>query len=154
MGNTAPARTGVRAGSVARRASPALIAALVLGVAACGAQQEQRSAQNLCARYHELVARADAVTALDPRTTKADAIQARADTALVKLDELQAISEGRYDTLISSLRAAVNDVKQSAVTAGESVAAVSQERQDALQSLSESLGPLKQRLDVQCGASG
>jgi hypothetical protein len=128
-----------------------MVAALP-GIASCG-QQEQRSAQNLCARYQELVAQADAVRALPPRTTTSDTIRARADAALVKLDQLQAVSEGRYDTLISTLRAAINDVKQSAVKAGESVSAAGQQRQDTLQGLSESLGPLKQRLDVQCNTA-
>jgi hypothetical protein len=76
--------------------------AAVLGTAACG-QAEQRSAQNLCVRYQQLLARTDAVRSLDPRTTAADTIRTRADVALVKLDELQAVSEGQFDTLISSL---------------------------------------------------
>ena len=124
----------------------ALMVAALPGIASCG-QQEQRSAQNLCARYQELVAQADAVRALPPRTTTSDTIRARADAALVKLDQLQAVSEGRYDTLISTLRAAINDVKQSAANAGATAA---QARAETLQQVAESVAPLKQRLDVQC----
>ena len=121
-------------------------------LSACG-QQEQRSAQNLCARYHQLVTQADQLRALDPAQAKADAVQARADAALVKLDQLQAVSEGRYDTLISALRSAINDVRQSAVDNSEALAVTSNERQDTLKSLAESLAPLKARLDVQCPAT-
>jgi hypothetical protein len=153
MDKTAPGRRGVRARPGGRLPSRALIAALVLGVAACGAQQEQRSAQNLCARYQQLVARSSELQSLDPRSTTADAIQKRADTALATLDQLQAVSEGRYDALISSLRAAVNDVRHSAVEVGETVTTSAQQRQAALKDVAESLAPLKQRLDVECSTT-
>ena len=119
---------------------------------ACG-QLEQRSAQNLCARYHQLVTQADQLRALEPGQAKADAVQARADAALAKLDQLQAVSEGRYDTLISALRSTINDVRQSAVDKSEALATTRNELQDTLQNLSESLAPLKTRLDVQCPAT-
>jgi hypothetical protein len=64
------------------------------------------------------------------------------------LDELQAVSEGRYDTLISTLRTAITDLKQSAANAG---AAAAQARSDGLQEVAESVAPLQQRLDAQCG---
>jgi len=96
----------------------------------------------------------DALKSVDVGTSSADAIQARADAALVKLDQLQAVSEGQYDTLISTLRSAINDVKQSAVDAGDSFAAARQERQVAVQHLAQNLGPLKQRLDEQCSPRG
>jgi hypothetical protein len=132
----------------------ALLVVMLPGIAACGAQQEQRSAQNLCARYQQLSARMDALRSVDVGTTSADAVRARADAALEKLDQLQAVSEGQYDTLISTLRSAVNDIKQSAVNAGDAFAAARQERQDAVQRLAQNLGPLKQRLDEQCSPAG
>jgi hypothetical protein len=137
---------------------PVLVAALMIvmlpGIAACAGQQEQRSAQNLCARYQQLGASLDALKSLDVGTTGADAVHARADAALVKLDQLQAVSEGQYDTLISSLRSAINDVKQSAVEAGDAFAAARHEREVAVQRLAQNLGPLKQRLDEQCTPAG
>ena len=75
-----------------------------------------------------------------PTDHRADHPGARRRGALVKLDRLQAVSEGRYDTLISALRAAINDVKQSAVKASDSATAAGQQRQDTLQRLSEELG--------------
>jgi hypothetical protein len=76
------------------------------------------------------------------------------DAALGKLDQLQAVSEGQYDTLISTVRSAMNDIKQSAVDAGDAFAAARQERQDAVQRLAQNLGPMKQRLDQQCSPAG
>ena len=147
MDGTAPSRTPVRRRSTRRLLSAGLMAALVLGVAGCGGQQEQRSAQNLCGRYQALVASVDQVKAASTGTPTADAIRRRAEVALSRLDELQAVSEGRFDTLISTLRAAINDVKQSAANAGATAA---QARAETLQQVAESVAPLKQRLDVQC----
>lgn len=47
-------------------------------------QQEQRSAQNLGARYQQLGTRMNALRSLDVGSTSADAVQARADAALVR----------------------------------------------------------------------
>ena len=77
-------------------------------------------------------------------------VRRRAEVALTRLDELQAASEGRYDTLISTLRSAITDLKQSAANAG---AAAAQARSQTLQQVTESVAPLKERLDVQCGSA-
>jgi hypothetical protein len=119
-----------------------------VGVAACGGQQEQRSALNLCLRYQQLVASVDDVKTASTSTPTADAVRRRAEVALNRLDELQAVSEGRYDTLISTLRTAITDLKQSAANAG---AAAAQARSDGLQEVAESVAPLQQRLDAPCG---
>lgn len=128
----------------------ALVVVTAVGVSACGGQQEQRSALNLCARYQQLAASVDEVKAASAGTPTADAVRRRAEVALSRLDELQAVSEGRYDTLISTLRTAINDLKQSAANAG---AAAAQARSEALQELTESVAPLKERLEVQCGSA-
>lgn len=130
--------------------STTLALATAAGVSACGGQQEQRSALNLCARYQQLVASVDEVRAASTGTPTADAVRRRAEVALSRLDELQAVSEGRYDTLISTLRTAIYDLKQSAANAG---AAAAQARAETLQELTESVAPLKERLDVQCGSA-
>src|SRR5690242_8410181 len=104
---------------------------------------------NLCARYQQLVASVDEVRAASTGTPTADAVRRRAEVALSRLDELQAVSEGRYDTLISTLRAAITDLKQSAANAGATAA---QARSEALEELTESVAPMKERLDIQCGS--
>src|SRR4029078_3852297 len=79
---TAPARTPVRRRSTRRLLSAGLMAALVLGVAGCGGQQEQRSAQNLCGRYQALVASVDEVKAAATGTPTEDGIPPTAAGAL------------------------------------------------------------------------
>jgi hypothetical protein len=138
--------------SAARIAQRVMLLLVLCAVSACG-QQEQRSAQNLCARYDQLVTQADQLRALEPGQAKADAIQARADAALARLDQLQAVSEGQFDTLISTLRSAITDVRQSVAGRSDALAATRNELQDALEGLTESLAPLKARLDVQCPAT-
>ncbi|WP_157557567.1 hypothetical protein [Intrasporangium oryzae] len=131
-----------------------LALALVPLAAGCGGQQQQRTAQNLCSQYKQLVAKADQVRSLDVRTATAEAIQSRADAALAKLDQLQAVTEGRYDTLISTLRTAITDVRQAAVEAGSGSTGTSNKQlQDTLQSLNEAFATLKQRLDTECTAA-
>lgn len=150
MGGTQVGMPTVR-GRVGRGLLGATLAlATAAGVSACGGQQEQRSALNLCARYQQLVASVDEVRAASTGTPTADAVRRRAEVALSRLDELQAVSEGRYDTLISTLRTAIYDLKQSAANAG---AAAAQARAETLQELTESVAPLKERLEVQCGSA-
>ena len=150
MDRTRPGRP-TPTGRVGRRlASAGLVLATASVIAACGGQQEQRDALDLCVRYQRLVANVDEVRATATGTPTADAVRRRAEIALTRLDELQAVSEGRYDTLISALRAAITDLKQSAANAG---AAAAQARSEALQELTEDVAPLKERLDVQCGSA-
>lgn len=128
----------------------ALAMALVPTVAACGGQQEQRAAQNLCTQYKELVAAGDELRAMDLRTAKADEVRGRIDTLIAELDQLQAVSEGRYDTLISALRSALIDVKESAVKAGDALDESRNQLQETLQPFKERIASLKERLDTQC----
>lgn len=144
------ARSGRRSG---RLLSAALVLALMPAVAACGGQQEQRSAQNLCTQYKELVAAGDELRAMDLRTAKAEEVRGRIDTLIAELDQLQAVSEGRYDTLISALRSALTDVKESAVTAGGSLEESRNQLQETLQPFKERIASLKERLDTLCSAT-
>ena len=111
--------------------------AVLPGIASSAGSRSYDPHRNLCARYQKVVAQAWTPSRRFDQHATADAIRARAEVALARLDELQAVSEGRYDTLISTLRAAINDVKQSAVKAG---AAAAQQRQDTLQRLAEERG--------------
>jgi hypothetical protein len=134
----------------AARALGAVALVVVLSVLAGCGQQEQRSAQNLCDRYGEVVAQADRVREPDLQQVTAEAVHEWADGVLARLDQFQAVSEGQYDTLISLVRTAINDVKQSAVDNGAAMAISSDALEDTRESLAERLAPLKARLDVQC----
>ena len=128
----------------------ALVLVSAVALAACGGQQEQRSASNLCTRYQQLVASVDDMKASVTGTPTADAVRRRAEVAQTRLDQLRAATDGQYDSLYSTLETAINDVKQAAANAGATAA---QARSDALKELSESVAPVKQRLDVQCNTT-
>jgi predicted negative regulator of RcsB-dependent stress response len=144
-------RRPTRPRKVARLAlSLGAVLLLLGGVAACG-EREQRSAQNLCPKYQQLVTRVDELRAGDQRNATAAEIQAKVDAANAQLDALQAASEGNLDSVISTLRTAVADIKQSAVESD--VAQTGKELKDTLKSLNEALVPLKTRLATQCPTS-
>ena len=149
MDRTKPGRPTLAGGVARRLVGAALVLVTAGGVTACGSQ-EQRNALDLCIRYQRLVASVDELRTASTSTPTADAVRRRAEVAQDRLDELQAVSEGRYDTLISTLRTAINDLKQSAANAG---AAAAQARSQTLQQVTESVAPLKERLDVQCGSA-
>ena len=132
-----------------RRALYAVLAiALVSGISACGEQQE-RAADNLCTRNQQLVAGIAQLKAIDQATATPAEIRARAGAVLTQLDALQAVSEGGYDSQISTLRSAIYDIQQSAVENG-AAAQPGKERRDTLKTLNESLTPLQARIAVQC----
>jgi hypothetical protein len=106
---------------------------------------------NLCIRYQQLVSSVNDMKASVTGTPTADAVRRRAEIAQTRLDELRAATDGQYDATISTLQTAINDLKQSAANAG---AAAAQARSDAVQALTQSLAPIKQRLEVQCGSTG
>src|SRR4051812_27862454 len=85
-------------------------AVLALGLSACG-QQDQRAASDICDGYQQLQTQADQLRSMDLRTAKASDIVARADRALGELDRLQAGAEGQYDTLFSTVRTAVTNIR-------------------------------------------
>ena len=53
----------------------------------------------------------DEMRALKPDGSKLDALSAKVDAALAKLDQFQAVTEGRYDSAISTLRANLDSFK-------------------------------------------
>ena len=52
-------------------------------------------------------------------TTEVDQIRGQVEAFQAALDRLQALSEGQFDQAISDLRAAANEVAQSAVSTGQ-----------------------------------
>lgn len=81
--------------------------------AACG----DTSGQDLCTQYDELVTAADELRAQDPLTAKADELRAEVEDFQAQLDQFQAVSEGRLDSAISTLRAEVDALRQAAADA-------------------------------------
>ena len=71
------------------------ISGLLVG---CG-EQETR---DFCTQYADVVAKADELESLDPETATVDEIRDQAEDFQAELDQLQAVSEGSLDSVISS----------------------------------------------------
>lgn len=98
-----------------RTLTTALVIASTLVVAGCGDVADR----DFCSSYDDVVAAAEDVRDLDVEQASAEELRDQVETFQSELDQLQAVSEGRLDTAISTLRTAVNDFVNSAVDAGE-----------------------------------
>ncbi len=122
------------------------IAAIPL-LAACGDTDDQ----NYCSQYDDLVTAADEFQEQDPLTAKVEDLRAASEEVEAELDQFQAVSEGRLDTAISTLRASVDAVRQAAVDAGsEAVETARPLLEDSLEDVAEAWAALKDIADVQC----
>jgi hypothetical protein len=127
-------------------AGAVLLAIQLLAACADTAELDQ------CSQYDELVGSVEELQALDLMTVKADQIRAQADAVEAELDELEAVSEGRLDTAISTFRATVVAILQVVledVDTGALEAARSQ-REQLEEDLAEDWSVLRERMDPVC----
>jgi ABC-type transporter Mla subunit MlaD len=128
---------------------------IVLGVSTvllvgCG-EAQVRAEHDLCAQYDQLVDRVDSLQTLDPVTVTVDELRVQVDDVQDQLDALQAVSEGRLDTLISTLRTAVHDFVVAAADAGEEALDTARPLlEDTLEDVGEAWATLQQVADVRC----
>ena len=95
-----------------------IVLAAVQPVAACAGDAADR---DLCTQYAELVTAVEEIQQQAPLTAKAEDQRQASEEVQAELDQLQAVSEGRLDNAISTLRANVDAVRQAAIAAGENV---------------------------------
>ncbi len=109
-------------------------------------------AQDLCSQYDQLAASVNKVLDEDPLSTKAAELRARSEEVSRQLDEFQAVSDGRFDNVLSAVRAEVAAVREAAVEAGsEAFDTARPQIKDSLENLSEAWAWVQDRADVQCG---
>jgi hemerythrin-like domain-containing protein len=116
-------------------------------VAACG----ETADQDLCGQFADLSSAGEALQQQDPLTAKADEMRSAAEEFEAELDQFQAVSEGRLDTAISTLRANVDAVRQAAVD--ERTEALETARpllEESLEDVSQSWAALQDLVAVQC----
>jgi len=110
--------------------------------------------QDLCGHYAALTAAVDNVRAVQPQSASIDDLRAKAETVQAQLNQLQAVSEGRFDTAISNLRAAVDGFRQAAVDAGDKARATAGPLlAESLGDVTEAYAALKKSLDTQCNVA-
>ncbi|TQM57963.1 hypothetical protein FBY41_3315 [Humibacillus xanthopallidus] len=111
------------------------------------------SAQNLCAKAKDLTAAVAQVQAVKPDGAALRQLSAKVDAALAKLDRLQAVTEGRYDTAISDLRAKLVTFKESVDSASNaSLETVAPQINSALTDLRGAVASLNEKIATQCPA--
>ena len=139
------------------RGATALLAAVLL--AGCGADP---AGQDLCARFADLQAAVDDLEAAPPiDTTNADAVQQQVDALRLQadkvrdtLDQIQRVSEGRLDTVISNARLSVDEMRESLIVARYDAAeTLGPKITEAQANLREAYAPVAAALDTQCSAS-
>jgi len=133
-----------------RRFAAAAAVAMSLVVAGCA---NTPAAQSLCSNAKNLTAAVDELRALKPDGTKLDQLTAKVDAALAKLDRFQAVTEGRYDAAISTLRANLTSFKEAVAAAGnDAFDAAAPQLTASLDELRSAYASLNQSLATQCPA--
>lgn len=135
----------------ARGAAAVLVALAYLGgTAGCGGPAPAE--QDPCTQFTDLAGAVDDLRQLDPSTASADELTSAAGEVQVQLDQLQAVSEQRYDAAVSLLRSTVSAVEQSAaVSAGVSPEQVAQQVDEAMAAVAQAWAPLGRSLETACG---
>jgi hypothetical protein len=110
--------------------------------------------QDLCANAKNLTSAVDEMRALKPDGSKLDALSAKVDAALARLDQFQAVSEGRFDTAVSTLRANLEGFKQTLAAAGnEALTTAAPQLTASLKDISTAYAALNESLATQCTAA-
>jgi hypothetical protein len=122
------------------------IAAIPL-LAACGDTAEM----DLCTQYADLVTAAEQLQQQDPMTATAEDLRAASREIEAELDQFQAVSEGRLDTAISTLRANVDAVRQAAIEeGGEALETARQLLEDVMDDVAQAWAVVQKLADAQC----
>ena len=153
MESRTPSRSPERRGALAPRArrlcgSFGAVLLLVPLLAGCG----ESSTRDLCTQYDGLTAAAEELRAVDPATADVEELQAAADDVSVALDQFQAVSEGRFDDVITQMRDRVNDVRQAAVAGAEAVEAARPLIEEDLAEVRSAWSLIRDRIETQCPA--
>jgi hypothetical protein len=138
----------MKASDLVNRALFGLAIALAAAISGCAGDPAE---QDLCTQFDELVVAVDDLRGLRPESASTDDLRSSAANAQAHLDQLQHVSEGRHDSAISRLRAAVTAFREAALDAGSEAAAISAPQLEAaLEDVREAYGALAQSLEVQC----
>jgi outer membrane murein-binding lipoprotein Lpp len=126
----------------------ALSAALVLGGCATAP-----ATQDLCSNANNLSTAVEQVRTLKPDGQKIDALTAKVDAALARLDQFQAVTEGRFDSAVSTLRANLDSFRQALAAAGnDAFTAAAPQLSSSLKDVSSAYAALNESLATQCPA--
>ncbi len=126
-----------------RRLAAVLAVSGTLVVGGCGTDP---AVQDLCTNAKNLSTAVQDMSALKPDGTKVDA-------ALAKLDQFQAVTEGRFDSAVSTLRANLDSFRQAlAAASNEAFTAAAPQLTTSLKDVRSAYAALSESLATQCPA--
>lgn len=126
------------------------IAAVPL-LAGCGGTNAER---DFCTQYADLVKAADQMQQEDPLNAEAGELRAAADDFQAELDQFQAVSEGRLDTAITTLREDIDNIRQAALAArGDGLATARPLLEDAMDDISRAWAVVQDLATLECEAA-
>src|SRR6478609_5116857 len=133
-----------------RRLGAVLAVSATLVVGGCGTDP---AVQDLCTNAKNLSTAVQDMSALKPDGTKVDALTAKVDAALAKLDQFQAVTEGRFDSAVSTLRANLDSFRQAlAAASNEAFTAAAPQLTTSLKDVRSAYAALGESLATQCPA--
>jgi len=134
-----------------RRVAAVLGVSATLVVSGCGTDP---AVQDLCTNAKNLSTAVQDMSALKPDGTKVDALTAKVDAALAKLDQFQAVTEGRWDSAVSTLRANLDSFRQTVAAAGNNAFTEAAPQLTAsLKDVKTAYAALNESLATQCKAA-
>jgi len=127
------------------------LAAAGLLLSGCSTMQANALRVNLCTRFEQMKQTGDEFRQLAPGQARADELRTRVDKFRDQLNQLQAVAEGRLDTAITNLEAALDDVRQAANDAGTKAQdEASALYKDDLDAVAEQWAIVREAVAVQC----
>jgi hypothetical protein len=134
-----------------RRLCVAVAIAAIPILAGCGGSTGER---DFCTQYADLVKAADQMKQEDPLNAEAGELRAAADDFQAELDQFQAVSEGRLDTALTTLRDDIDAVRQAALDArGEALKTARPLLQDAMDDVSRAWVVVQDIATLECEAA-
>jgi len=137
---------------VPRRWGCGLVALVtVASLSACDYTRTAKG-QELCGRYDDLASSVQKLKDEHPAKAKAQDVRRAVEDAQARLDELQAVAEGRLDTVLSNLRADLSSELESAVENGSAALDTSRPAiEDASKNVNDTWARVQALAAVQCG---
>ncbi len=134
-----------------RRLRVAVAVAAIPILAGCGGTTGER---DFCTQYADLAKAADQMKQEDQLNAEAGELRAAADDFQAELDQFQAVSEGRLDTALTTLRDDIDAVRQAALDArGDALETARPLLEDAMDDVSQAWVVVQDIATLECEAA-
>jgi hypothetical protein len=136
-------------GRVTRAGVPLLVAAAL--AAGCGVNDQ--ASRNFCTQYRQFQKSAESLRQINPATASVTDVRAKVLDFQKELEQVLGAADGSLNSQISTLRASVQGLQETAVTASQQgFVAARPLLKDSLTQVKQSLAAVTQAADTQCSA--